>query len=247
MTRGIQSWIVPLQAHAFDAEDLCVYLTGHPVTVQQRDGSYFLLLPVALTGPTGEHVGSIAAEYIARINGAASVAIEGFRPIAVGDGAYHGIDAEGRVISTGLHAGTGEFRLKGGHATFAINGVVQRDGRLGQLALLLKAAETSAAMADALAIVGRQFPTWSELYLAFELVEANTGDQMYSKGWIERAEKNLFTRTANSYTALGRAGRHGKNSGAPPSTPMPQAVAIRLMRKLVAAWLGNTECGQHGG
>ncbi len=61
-----------------------------------------------------------------------------------------------------------------------------------------------------MALIGRPSPTWSELYLIFELVEANVGGRMHTEGWIDRTEKKLFTRTANSYTALGREGRHGK-------------------------------------
>lgn len=83
------------------------------------------------------------------------------------------------------------------------------------MGLRMKEASHNRAKADALTLVGRPSPSWSELYLIFELVEANVGGRMFADGWIGRTEANLFTRTANSYTALGMAGRHGKDRGDP--------------------------------
>jgi len=148
-----------------------------------------------------------------------------------------GLDSSGEVVSTVVPTGTAECRAKGGRVTVAINGVPQPDQRAGQLARLLMTAASSTAMSDALAIVGRVSPSWSELYLAYELVESNTGGRMYSEGWIDRTEGTLFARTANSYTALGREGRHGKDRGGAPAIPMARADATQLVRRLVSAWI----------
>jgi protein-S-isoprenylcysteine O-methyltransferase Ste14 len=239
MAREIRSWIVPLKAHEFDAEDLHVYLAGYPITVNQRGSKFFLVIPVELTGPGYESVIPLAQEQVARINGAASVVLDGYRYIGVDDGAYYGIDAEGEIAHTVVAVGTTEGRAKAGHITVSIDGVQQPDSGTGQLARLLQVAETSTGMADALAVVGRLSPIWSELYLVYELVESNTGSRMYSDGWITQDEGTLFTRTANSYTALGREARHGKDRRDPPSNPMPRPLATQLMRKLVAAWINS--------
>ena len=102
---------------------------------------------------------------------------------------------------------------------------------------LMRAANRSARAHDALVITGRQELTWSELYLLFELVKAEVGGQMYHQGWISKADADLFSRTANSYSALGTAGRHGKDKGDPPAKPMEYGTAVELMRQLVLAWL----------
>lgn len=244
MAREIRSWIVPLKADEFDAEDLHVYLAGYPITVNRRGGKFFLVIPAKLTGPSYEPVISLAEEQVAMINGAASVVLDGYRPIGVDDGAYYGIDAEGDVAQTVVPVGTAECRAKAGHITVLIDGVPQPDNRTGQLAQLLQAAKTSSAMADALAVLGRPSPTWAELYLVYELVKSNSGSRMYSDGWITHDEGVLFTRTANSYTALGKEARHGKDRGDPPSNPMPRTLATQLMRRLVAAWLSSSISAQ---
>ncbi len=235
--RAITAWVVPLKGHEFDLEDLPIYLDGSPVTVVKRGAKYFLQLSTSVAGPTYERMDDVAANLLALVNGAASVLIQGYRPIELEGGAFYGIGAKGEVAHTVIQAGTAEARCKGGQVTIAINGVAQPDHRKGAMGELLRQASHNRAKADALTLVGRPSPSWSELYHVFELVEVNVGSRMFADGWIGRTEANLFTRTANSYTALGAAGRHGKDRGDPPAEPMPQQAAVTLMRSLVAAWL----------
>jgi hypothetical protein len=62
---------------------------------------------------------------------------------------------------------------------------------------------------------------------------------MFDRGWIVRADANLFTRTANSYTTLRSDGRHGKDRGKSPTQPMPYGAAAKLISGLVLAWLSH--------
>lgn len=231
------AWIVPIKGHAFDLEDLPIYLEGSAVYIQKQEGDYFLVLPTNITGLTYEDVGRLAREHLDLINGASSILLGSFRPLEIGDGPYFGIDANGNRIHTVVTLGTAEVRCQTGHLTALVNGVAQPDLRTGQATRLLQVAATSTAASDALVILGRSMPSWSELYLVYELVESNVGGRMYLECWIGRTEGKLFTRTANSYTALGRAGRHGKDRGRPPAIPMSHPTAIKLMRSLVWAWL----------
>jgi hypothetical protein len=239
-SREITAWIVPLKGHAFDLEDLPLYLDGSPVIVVKRGESHFLQIATSVAGTTHEQVGQLAIDYLALINGAASVLIDGYRNVELEVGHFYGIDAVGNVANTVIQLGSAEMRFKAGHVTVTVNGASQQDSRKGLIDELLRETTRNRAKADALAIVGRPTPSWSELYLVFELVEANAGKRMYSDGWIGKTESKLFTRTANSYTALGKAGRHGKDRGAPPANPMHQGDAVRLMRSLVVAWLKGT-------
>ena len=102
---------------------------------------------------------------------------------------------------------------------------------------LLRAARNVPQAHDALIIVGREALTWSELYLLFELFESDVGSKMFDRVWISPADAELFARTANSYTTLRSAGRHGKDRGAPPASPMSHSAAVVLVRALVFSWL----------
>ena len=231
------AWILLLTGHEFDLEDLPVYLFNAPVTVVKRKAEYFLHVPASVVGDGFEQVSNIAAHYLALINGVASLVINGFNNIELAGGGFYGIDANGDVTQTVLQINSAVSRHKAGHVTLAVKGVTQPDDRLGLMSALLEGAIGHRAKADALALIGRPSPTWSELYLVFELVEANAGSHMHSEGWISKSDARLFTRTANSYTALGRVGRHGKNTGEPPDVPMTQQAAVTLIRTLVAHWL----------
>lgn len=239
-TRPISAWIVSLSGHQFDLEDLPILLHGSAVHVAKREDGYYLVLPRAVAGSAPELIRTLAAEHLALINGAASLLSESFRPIEMGDACY-GVDEHGEVASTVVSVGCGEARAKGGRVLISINGIGQPDARCGAATALLRAAGSSTAAADALVIAGRPAPSWSELYLVYELIESNTGRRMFENGWIQKSDAALFTRTANSYTALGRIGRHGKDRGDPPPKPMALREATTLMRTVAAAWLRDLE------
>jgi hypothetical protein len=235
-TRPISAWIVPLVGHQFDLEDLPLFLEGSVAQVAKREDAYYLVLPTALAGSAPEPIRALAAEHLALINGASSLLSESFRPIALGEALY-GIDSEGHVANTVIQIGSAELRMKGGHVTSSVNGIARPDARVGAALPIMRAAAASTAAADILVIVGRLNPTWSELYLVYELIKSNCGGRMFDLGWIQKSDATLFCRTANSYTALGRKARHGKDRGQPPQSPMPQHEAKTLMRALAAGWL----------
>jgi hypothetical protein len=123
--RATSAWLVPLDGHAFDLEDLPVYLQGSPVDVVSSPGGYQLRLPVGLTGPSHDRVRQLAADFLELLNGAASLLIDGYRPLQLAQGAFFGVDEAGAVMHTVLPVGTGELRSKVGHTTTILNGVRQ--------------------------------------------------------------------------------------------------------------------------
>lgn len=244
--RPVATWLVPLEGHAFDLEDLPVYMHGHSVQVVLRDSIYNLAIPVNVGGVSHERVREVALAFVELVNGAASLLISSYSPISVTSGAFFGVDDSGSVVNTVVPVGTAEMRCKAGHMNVLIDGVPQPDSRQGRIASLVELAKRSTAGRDALSLVGRPSPTWSELYLVYELVKANAGSRMFSDNWISRSQAELFRRTANSYTALGRAARHGKEATDSPKNPMPQREATQLMRELVRGWLLNHQAGAAG-
>ena len=236
-TPSVESWIVPVKGHDFDMEDLPVYLENSPATVVKRENKYYLSISALVAGCTYERVLEIAGEYLSLINGAASLIIGNYRPMELEAGAYFGIDKSGAINNTVLPIGPAELRIKGHWATLSINGIPQADPRKGQLTSLITGAAAINSEADALHILGRRHPTWSELYLVFEIVESSVGGVMYSAGWLTKASAERFTRTANSYSAIGQAARHGKILWEAPADPMDLHSASELIRGLVKQWL----------
>jgi len=240
-SRPVTAWLVPLEGHAFDLEDLPVYLKGSAIQVTKGSNGYQLELPASIAGCSHERVVELSAAFVDLMNGAASLVFASYRPIQLADGSFYGIDQTGSIVNTVLRVQSAEMRCKAGHVTMLVDGIAQQDTRQGQITRLMDAADGNVAARDALSIMGRSAPSWSELYLVYELVEANAGNRMYAEKWIARTEGKRLTRTANSYTALGRASRHGKQTTQPPRDPMTQREATVLMRALVAAWLSQMQ------
>jgi hypothetical protein len=199
-----------------------------------------LVLPVEVTGPTYENVTTIAASYLEIINGAASVIIAKYRPVTLASGPYFGIDASGKVVSTVVPIGMAELRLKSHRGTISLEGEQLSQNPKGEIAELLARALTDPQKADALKIVGRNSPTWSELYVAFELVKASVGSKMHELQWISKPIADRFTHTANSYSSIGIQARHGKNQSKAPDDPLDRTTATKAIRKLVSCWVGSS-------
>jgi len=97
-------------------------------------------------------------------------------------------------------------------------------------------------MTDALVILGRSSPSWSELYVVYELVQSNDGSRMKQEEWISHSDEKLFTRTVNSHISLRTEARHGKDTATPPLAPMEKSKAINLMKSLVRLWFKSKLC-----
>lgn len=234
--REIASWVVPLVGDEFDLEDLPWWLAGQDAYVAKRDGAFVLVVPSSIIGDHYEPVRAFAKEQLELINGAGRLLSSSFRPLSLADKLF-GVDSAGTVLHTVVAVNPAEMRVKAGSVRAMVGGKVQPDPREGAASPLLRAASLSPRASDALTIVGRPTLTWSELYLLFELVQADVGGQMLDLGWISRGDANLFTHTANSYSTLRGDGRHGKDKGEPPADPMPHGVATTLVCGLVLAWL----------
>ena len=234
--RIVTSWVIPLTGHKFDLEDLPRWFAGQAVHVAPYKDGFSLVIPTSVIGSSYEPVHAFAEERLLVVNGVGRLLNSKFRPVSLSSNVL-GLDTAGVVCHTVIAAGTAEIRMKAGGVLVDLGEATPPDPT-GDLATpLLRAASSSARAHDALVIVGRKDLTWSELYLLFELVEAEIGGEMHHRGWISAADADLFTHTANSYSALRSDGRHGKDRGRPPPTPMSHSTANDLVRGLVLAWL----------
>ena len=236
--RQIASWMVPLVGHQFDLEDLPLWFAGLDVHVEPRDNGFALVIPTQIVGDSYEPVRAFAEEQLALVNGIGRLLSSSYRPISLTDNLF-GVDSAGAVRNTVVAVGSAEMRVKAGSVRVVIGGKAQPDPAEGAASSLMRAASRSPRAHDALIIIGRPNLTWSELYLLFELVEAEVGGQMFDLAWISRSDADLFTRTANSYSVLRSGGRHGKDRGDPPAQPMQHGLAVTLVRALVLAWLSH--------
>jgi hypothetical protein len=234
----VTAWIVPLKGHLFDLEDLPHHTEGSPVSVINRGEGWYLRIPSDVVGHDFEPVLPVARNYVALLNGICAVELHDVRPLELASGEYYALDAYGQVVHTVVQMSTPGVRYKAGHAGQHATAHGKKPN--GAFAPLLREANSVPPKADALAIVGRSTLNWSELYLAFALVEAGVGKRMYSQRWISRLDAELFMRTVRTYTALGGRGSSRKAVEEPPASLMTLTTALHLIRRLVARWVADT-------
>lgn len=234
------AWVAKLNGHLFDMEDLAHWTHGNQIHVKKVDQEqYALVLPFTEVGRDHKQAKARAQAHLTSLNGALTFLEPGYRPIELAGG-MSTVDAQGVPRGVYLEVHGAESRSKAGRLGLAVNGVTQPDPTLGAAGRICELAERSVAVRDALLLVGRPQPLWSELYIAMELVKANCSAELQHSGWIDPRLYDLFCHTANSFTALGVLGRHGPRKGKPlmpPPNPMTQQEATRLIRGLVHEWI----------
>lgn len=101
----------------------------------------------------------------------------------------------------------------------------------------LKLALTDAEVDQVLRLYGSRVPDWRDLYFVLELIEKEVGSTVDKKGWIGKSDRDLFTHTANSRTALGDLARHGGKRFAAPKKSLTLMEARGLIAAVVERWL----------
>jgi hypothetical protein len=243
------AWVMRLKPGC--DEKLPELTKGSHVYVIKRDDGFYLYLPFDEAGESYEKVTDVAQEWIPLLNGA-YVSTEDFSgPMELDSFNVSGIDAEGNLTDRIVNAGTAHLRIRGG--TFTMQAEVWRNGELvideeteqqeliGAMATLLEKVKDSDHKKQALIIIGTKPPTWTQLFVAFELVEDDVGGSMFDMGWISKDDANLFGWTLNNHETLGIDGRHGPKKGyKPPPKPMTHEEAVRLIKKLILAWINHS-------
>lgn len=234
---SVVEWLVPLVGHQHDLEDFPLWLSEERIQVVQRDGNFNLLIPAELVGGNHDPVLAVAADYVQFMNGVGRLLYPEFRPVSASDRAF-GLSANGAVISTVLSVQPGEIRMKGGVLRAQVGDQLASDHRQAAGAPFMRAAASKLQARHALILMGKDHLSWSDIFLAFELVQSDVGGMMHTKEWISKTQADLLTATANSYSSLGLEARHGRDRGnQPPASPMKKEVADKLIRDLVRPWL----------
>lgn len=235
------AWVSRLIGNPIDLDDLVHWTSGNQfhvfkTPVDGQPDEYRLYLPIAQVGLGYEGARQRAEAVMIALNGLGAMNGQNFEPVAF-DTSMNIVDANGQRRDAVIAVNGLKLRTAFGRATFSVDGQPIIDSTKGMAAALLAQADGSDAVRDALLLIGRDKPTWSELYVAYELVETNDADAMYDRGWVSKSALTLFKRTANSRTALGVHARHGDESWEAPSTPLAYDDAVELIRKLVKAWV----------
>lgn len=226
-------WSVELRGERFDLEDLPRWTSGGKVRVISRGGSWFLVSPMLEELQDAGEVRLRAEELLSLVNGMGRVVQSNFRPVSLGN--VHRRDSDGRGAIIAL-VGAAEGRSKA-LVTLVIRGAAQLDPQIGLMNGGIDAALESEETQRLLLFLGQPDLTWNDLYRAYEVLKPLGIDHLLKRSGVKKDEKKRFSHTANSFSALGLAARHGVKDEDPPPVPMTFREARSLIIRLAKAWL----------
>lgn len=229
-------WIVTLSGSNMDLEELPNWLHGGEFCVAEVDGNYELTSDLfeALDDPS--EIRRMAEELVSRVNGLARIMWSKFQPVDVSG--LRQVDADRQTTHHHVLAGRVEVRtkVKAQLVRRGADGSVD-ESDVGSLNPWLKLAVDDELVERALLYLNRKELTWHDLSRALEVVKSDVGGRIEAHGWASRNELSRFSGTANSYSILGHAARHGRDRHDPIANPMSFTEARRLVLGIVRAWL----------
>jgi len=130
-------------------------------------------------------------------------------------------------------------RMSGNLTVIGPDGVQKSATQKDALESFLEIARKDSEVEKALRIYGSREHSWSNLYIIYEIIEADVGGktQIIKNGWATSKRIDLFKRTANSVTAAGDDARHGKENTQPPPTPMQLSHGNEMIEGMLKQWL----------
>lgn len=183
--------------------------------------------------PDAGTVLAIARELLVLINAIARIHLDAPGAITLGNVRRY---REGGTKDVFVFPEPARLKLRVGTPTILINGVA---APVPSWIPFLELAERDLNVQAVLAFLSGE-PTWHGLYAALETIvnEPRTGGPEGLRRWagISRRELSRFTRTANSYAALGAHARHGPGASAP-SKPMSLTEANVVVGRIARNWL----------
>lgn len=230
-------WLAGLKGQDVDLNKLTALFRSPDLNIRQEEHSYWLRSLSFSTLIEAQDVLSTARETVERVNGAASIFLPEYRPVDVGG--ITRIDQDGRnhqyIFPSSLN-----LQIVLGRPIVFVEGGSPPPSPPSEPELATLYAQTNPQVAKALRIFSREH-TWDNLYKIFEIVQSDTGNTIFTRGWVSKKQASRFEHTANSVTAIGDAARHGVERHQPPHNPMTQTEAISFVRGLLAAWLRSKQ------
>lgn len=232
------NWMIELGGERFDLQELLRIKSLPDIQVVEEDGRFYLTGSVFNSFIEARDVLNHARQTLRIINGIAQLEIQNWENVEV-IGVARNEDNGTRTQFLFPEAIRGRARMSGHLTVSGPDGVPKSAAQKHALESFLEIAGKDSEVEKALRIYGSREHSWSNLYIIYEIIEADVGGktQIIKRGWATSNKITLFKRTANSVTAAGDDARHGKETEQPPPTPMQLFQANELIERMLKEWL----------
>lgn len=234
------SWEVTLAGDKDDLRQLSQTFNRSGLTITFRDDVPILVSTRFERHTNRSEILAIATDLLIPINAGLKIVMNG-GPLIVPETVVQRDDAGNVVHYVEISAGVTHYaRISAVHRR--ADGSVVEENETEPLLGWYDLARQDEHVAKALYLIAHDFATWSGLYMILEVMEEG-GCSACRRGAPLKPEIDRFTRTAESFQALGIQARHAHSRFTPPDPPMTLEEAKYLIRRLMLGWL--EESGQH--
>jgi hypothetical protein len=230
MTSG--RWAVGLVGGGWELAEIAPHFTG-AIRVSQNADGWELTADRFDEAKDAQTVRTLAGEMLALVNGIARIRLDAPDPISLGNVRRY---RDGGAKDAWVFPETIRLKVRVGTPTVVVNGVISTVRSWEpDIELAVRDLRVQAVLAFLAPV-----PTWQSLYAALDTVlkDPRTGRRRGVKRWggVSEAQLKLFTRTANSFSAIGVQARHGPGA-ASPRRPITLADGEGLVGRIVDRWL----------
>jgi hypothetical protein len=226
----VARWLVELVGEQFDLEEFPRGFPNGEVFAVEIDGAFYL------TGSAFESLTDCAvvqreaANRLTVMAGALMITMPNLHAPSVGNVTREQDDASRSTFAIGT--GIFEVRSKFHGVGAVLGGVEGTTSRMTVPQSVLERAHADQHLEEVLSLWSSE-RTWPRLYRILEEVEEHLGEDVDDAGFCSHAERERFTRTANTAEVAGPDARHAGGQFEPPRNPMTRDEAEEFVGRIL--------------
>lgn len=231
-------WMIELGGERFDLHELLRLNSSPGLSFTEEDGRFYLRADEFDSCADAGEVLNRGREILRVINGVAKIEIQNWENVqAVGVACNEANGTRTQFLFP--QPIRGRSRVTATVMVIRADGTVENPTQKSTFESFLEVARKDAAAEKALRIYGSREHSWSNLYIIYEVIEADVGGKniIVANGWVSGVKIEKFKRTANSVTATRDDARHGKEPHVPSPSPMLLSEAKAMIEEMLRRWM----------
>ena len=230
-------WKVELIGDNFDLEDLLEWFDGSEIKIAKEGDKYFLKSNSFELLNNSSEIRRSALHLVTLINGMCRLKRNNFQSIKVGAVLEKTESGKENIYKFIEEKVIIRDKVKG--IVTDKNGNVVKDESEYPLDDVIVLSSADEHVERVLRFISDNNITWNDMYRVLEVIEEDINNPLHKVSWLDKPTRELFKRTANSYSSIGLEARHGHKKHLPPETPMEYKRAKEIIFKVAYKWISN--------
>jgi hypothetical protein len=230
-------WKVEIIGDNFDYEELIEWFDGSEIEIAQEGDKYFLKSNSFELLNNSSEIRRRALHLVTLINGVCRLKRNNFQSIKVGVVFEKGETGKENLYDYFEDKVIISDKVKG--IVTDKNGNVGKDKSEYPLDDVIVLSNADEHVERVLRFISNNNISWNDLYRVLEIIEKDINNPLHEVSWLDKSSRDLFKRTANSYSSIGLEARHGHEKQVPPEKPMEYNRAKEIIFNVAYKWISG--------